>query len=85
MDNYIIKTDGTIVECNPADKHGFTLREMQKAVGGYIQQVGRYQNKSIWADEEGLLKELPLNEIASRFCFRQIVGDVLVCLDNLVK
>lgn len=85
MNSYIIKSDGTITPYSPADGRAFTLKEMQQAVGGYIQQVGRFQNKSIWADEEGLLKELPLNEKASRLCFRPIVGDVLVCLDNLVK
>lgn len=85
MDNYIIKADGTIIEYNPANKRGFTLCEMQQAVGGYIQQVGRYQNKSIWANEEGRLRGFPVNEKASELCYREIVGDVLVCNEKQVK
>lgn len=85
MDNYIIKADGTIVECNPANGKSFTLKEMQNAVGGYVQRVGTHQNKSIWVNEEGLLRNLPLNEKASELCYRPIVGDVLVCIDSLVK
>lgn len=85
MDNYIIKTDGSIVEYNPADGKAYTLREMQIAVGGYVQRVGTHQDKGVWANEDGLLRRLPLNEKASELCYRPIVGDVLVCKEELVK
>ncbi|MBR1525228.1 MAG: DUF3846 domain-containing protein [Prevotella sp.] len=85
MNSYIIKADGAIVPYSPANGKSFTLREMQNAVGGYIERVGTHQNKSVWANEEGRLKGLPVNEKASELCYREIVGDVLVCNEELVK
>lgn len=85
MNSYIIKADGTQVPYAPANGKTFTLKEMQTAVGGYIERVGTYQNKGIWANEEGLLRRLPVNEKASHLCYREIVGDVLVCPENYVR
>ncbi len=85
MNSYIIKADGTQVPYAPADGRAFTLKEMQAAVGGYIERVGTYQNKGIWANEEGRLRGLPVNEKASYMCYREIVGDVLVCPEEYVR
>lgn len=85
MNSYIIKSDGTITPYSPADGRAFTLKEMQKAVGGYVERVGTHQNKGVWANEEGRLKGLPVNEKASELCYREIVGDVLVCPENYVR
>jgi hypothetical protein len=41
-----------------------TLPAYQKIVGGYIEQVGT-QHVSIWLNEEGKLKGLPVDELAT--------------------
>jgi len=82
----VIKPDGTLVDYPPKGKQ-YTLEELQSAVGGYIQIVhpvgdSRYL---IVLNEEGKLKDLPLNKTATRL-YRQppdyIVGPALVCLDG---
>lgn len=85
MKNYIIHTDGTIEPIVLRNPKEISLEEMQKAVGGYIERVGTYLDCSVWANEEGLLKGLPLNVRASELCYRPIVGDVLVVEEKLVK
>lgn len=82
MKDCIIKADGTEV---PINSDEMSLEEMQKAVGGYIEIVGSYHNKYIIADEEGLLKNKPVNFKASYLCYRPIVGDVLLINKNKMK
>jgi hypothetical protein len=73
-----ITADGKAVEVLPGDGKKFSLEEMQKLVGGYIERVGTIGRKTVYADEEGLLKGLPLNPVASERVGRPIVGTVLV-------
>lgn len=60
-----------------------TLEEMQKMVGGYIQEV--YvgdQDVQYWVNEEGLLLELPLNPKASMMLGQPIVGNLVVLRES---
>lgn len=43
----------------------FTLPWMQEKIGGYITGLFIKPNVSFWVDEEGLLKNLPINEVGS--------------------
>jgi hypothetical protein len=62
------------------------LAEMQKLVGGYVQEVplfGRYKGQACQAycNEEGKLRNLPVNETATRLWKEQVPGhrgDLLV-------
>jgi hypothetical protein len=57
-----------------------TLKELQKMVGGYIQIV-ETKGKQIIMDEEGKLKDKPLNEEATELWgvdYDVIVGDAVV-------
>ena len=52
----------------PANDKKFTLAELQLAVGGCIEAIRpAVKGRQVWANEEGLLKQLPPNEFTSTF------------------
>lgn len=71
-----------------------SLASMQKAVGGFIERVPgvppkdirelgeRYgldlKGASLWCNEEGRIRNLPLNKLASTFADQYLFGNVLV-------
>lgn len=85
----LYKADGTILEVVPANGTDFKLDELKKMVGGYIEIVSAGNGKIMVIDEEGKLKNKPLNN-ACTMIFMQagyydtIVGDALVCDDEMV-
>jgi hypothetical protein len=71
----IIKSDGT----EQILDHCPTLAESQKIVGGYIEKIPiRFSNKTLIVNEDGRIKNLPLNHRASQMFFFPIVGDIIV-------
>jgi len=87
----LIKPDGTEETVVPANGKKFTLEELQKHVGGYIQLLPGCGNTKILFDEEGLFKRLPRNLVATQFCinggfpcYSVLVGNVLI-LDKKEK
>ena len=54
------------------------LHALQKIVGGYIECVRLTDEAAMLVDEEGLLKNLPRNELASLIAQRPIVGTALI-------
>lgn len=63
--------------------HELTLEEMQWIVGGYIERVQvRYHGKTLdmWVNEEGLVRNLPINLEASLIAGQTIVGDAFIIL-----
>lgn len=52
----IIKADGTEVEVTPENGRNFTLKEMQTAVGGYIERAIADEDLEMWVNEEGRLQ-----------------------------
>jgi translation initiation factor 6 (eIF-6) len=79
----IIKTNGETEHIEPANSSVFNLKELQKAVGGYIQIVsittGEYSGRLMIVNEEGLIKPNPqVNKEASRIACQSIVGQVIV-------
>tara|TARA_R110000822_G_scaffold175101_1_gene314802 strand:+ start:125 stop:412 length:288 start_codon:yes stop_codon:yes gene_type:complete len=75
----LYKTDGTIEDFNPANGKEFTLDEMQKAVGGYIELVYLPNNEVLVVDEEGMIKEKLFNKKISEMIMKPIVGNVILC------
>jgi len=73
----------------PADDRQFTLAELQKLVGGYIELVpgtGPLDGESAYCSEEGRIRELLPNERASIAFGMRLCGDVvLVRTHTLVK
>ena len=78
----IIKTTGEVVKVEPANGNIFTLKELQKAVNGYIQIVpittGEHADKFMIVDEEGLIKPNQINVVASKIAGQHIVGQVII-------
>lgn len=58
------------------------LEPKQEAVGGLIERVWLSDDRHMWANEEGLLQKLPINEVASKMTGQLIVGDVLLIDDK---
>ena len=84
-----IKTTGASETVTPADGKQFTLAELQSMVGGYIEAVRLSLETVMWVNEEGKLRNLPINSLATNIAatFRmgaatlwndRIVGDVVV-------
>jgi len=87
MQDTIIKADGTVTSTSPTNtRKGYDLNTLQGIVGGYIEIVHtRIPGVILVINEEGLLKDLPLNLAASQCAGQPIVGDVLLCADSHVK
>lgn len=81
---WVITPDGVRTDLpEPAKDNGtFTLQQLQDAVGGYIEVVVPSgpvtPGKVILADEEGLIKQLPINVAGSVICGRPVVGNIVV-------
>lgn len=81
----IIKTDGEEKTVEPMNGSDFGLSEMQKIVGGYIEIVHLENGELMVVNEEGMLKNLPVNIKATCIAYQPIVGNVLVCDSNQIK
>lgn len=66
----LIELDSTSIEAE--------LKAMQQAVGGYIESVTIAEDAALLVDEEGLLKDLGQNALASLVARQQIVGTALL-------
>ena len=86
-----IKANGEVTEVKPKNGKDFSLEEMQKFVGGYIEIVEsqiKGDKRLIVLNEEGKLHGLPVNPKATAIFGYPgdfIVGDVLVCTNKEVK
>lgn len=74
-----LMADGRSGVVDPEKGRRFSLAEMQKAVGGFIEFVRLADDEVMVVNEEGLPRHLPPNMAASVIARRPIVGDVLVC------
>lgn len=86
----IIKPNGTKEYTEPSNGSVFSLEELQKVVGGYIQLVsitaGGHSGKLMVVNEEGLIRPSPiLNEEASKIAGQQIVGSVIIIDREQIK
>lgn len=68
----ILKADG-----QHEHRDHLTFEESQKIVGGYVQPV-YMEDRTILVNEEGMMRDLPINLPASRMANQQLLGDVIV-------
>lgn len=54
------------------------LKNLQELVGGYIEPVRLHDNGVMLVDEDGLMKGLPLNPMASVIAGTKIVGTAVI-------
>lgn len=80
----LIPAAGETREVQPADGVTFTIHELQGFVGGYIEAV-RVGDDYLFLNEEGKLKQLPVNRAATVLTLGliaaddYIVGDCVLC------
>jgi len=61
-------------------KETLTLEQVQKVVDGYVEVIKVPNSHNILiVDEEGKLKNKPINVTASKLAQQEIVGDVVLC------
>lgn len=89
----IYKTNGDTAPFDFAGEYP-SLKEMQNAVGGYIERVrlhptippqGFEEPCVMVVNEEGLIHQLPVNLTASMLAQRHIVGDAIVMPARLFR
>lgn len=84
----LFKTNGETILVVPENQKKFTLKELQKYVGGYIELLTISDKSFLVINEEGKLQNLPLNDRATQIYIKNygftdiIVGDVLVIKQN---
>lgn len=85
--NYIFKTDGTSEKVPPTNGTDYTLEELQKMVGGYIEvvRVPHKPSMILIVNEEGLLHNLPPNPMATGIAGQPIVGNAVYCPTEHLK
>jgi len=77
----VIQPSGDIEYIQPEGSEGRpTLRQLQDAVGGYIEAVplADWPHRYMYVNEEGLIHGLPLNLIASKFAGQPIMGPAIL-------
>ena len=78
----ICKVDGSLIPVEPKDKKNFSLKELQKFVGGLIELIPLTEDTIMVVNEEGTINGMPLNSRVSGAFGYPIFGDVLVCNTN---
>lgn len=87
----VIKVPDEVVDVEPMNGTDFSLEELRSFVGGYIEVLDLYDDEMMVVNEEGKLKGLPINEMATWYLLDNsrysdvIVGNVLICNTNQIK
>jgi len=74
----LIKPDGTETKVTPANGKTFTLKELQKHVGGYVEPIRLSPGQIMLVGEDGKAEMLADNHKATALCGMNIVGNALV-------
>lgn len=90
MDSILYTTDGERRKVTPSNGTDFSLEELQGFVGGYIEIIRLGANKVMVINEEGKMRNLPLNikaTVTIQLHGRNdvIVGNALVCSTDKIK
>lgn len=85
-----ITSAGKVTNVTPAHGEHFTLEELQKYVGGYIELIYLPHENIMVVNEEGKVNELETNELATIAIAMNgicdyIAGDALVCKFNQIQ
>lgn len=78
MQTIVIKSDDSwkIIE-----QKEFSLEDYQKIVGGWIEYVHVYEDIAIFCNEEGKIKGLPVNNLATQYIKNKRPFDDVICGD----
>lgn len=86
-----VTPESRIIDCYPENGNTFTLKEAQRAVGGYIEIVRLDDDMIMILNEDGKYG-LPINEIATSIAHSHkairpddyICGDVVICQTEML-
>lgn len=85
----LLKTNGVIERVKPKNGSDFQLEELRGFVGGNIEIVRTKDDRCLVVNDEGLIKGLPFNALATDFYLygdqSDVVGNVLMCDRELIK
>lgn len=79
----LYRANGTSTVVHPAGKK-WTLDELQKLVGGYIELMPGMKRLRMLMNEDGKLQQLPKNYAATELVHRELSGQVLRYLPEIV-
>lgn len=86
MTALLIKSGGEKLCITPENGVFFSLIELQKYVGGYIEMLLTNDDRTMIVNEEGRLKKLDINDEATKLIEEKvIVGDVVVCDWSMIQ
>ena len=81
----LIRASGETLEVTPANGKEFTLAELQRFVGGFIELIPAPGGRLMFLDEDGKRNRKPVNAAATAIVRHwlasddEIVGDVILC------
>lgn len=81
MNYVVVKTNNTVTVCDGE------FENMKEDVGGYVEQVRPRAfpaDFTMFVNEDGHMKKLPVNTWATYFCGTAIVGDVVIVKEKKV-
>ena len=78
MSAKLFETNCKIREVKPKNGKKFTLKELQELVGGYIAIIKPTEDFWVIADDEGKVKNLPVNLHASNIAKIEIYGPAVI-------
>jgi len=89
----LVMPNGKTEHVNPKNGTDFSLEELQGFVDGYVQIINMQNGERMVVNEEGKIRNLPINETATLFAkFKSgimpndyIVGTALVCHKSQIK
>lgn len=80
-----ITTGNEITIVRPRNGKIFELEELQAVVGGYIEGVRLKDGRTMYVNEEGVIRNLPINGAATFAAQQLIVGDVIIIERNEIE
>ena len=78
MQTILIKSNGSWKMIEQKD---FSLEDYQKIVGGWVEYVHVYDDIAMFCNEEGKIKNLPVNNIATQYIKSKQPFDDVICGD----
>lgn len=80
-----LNSDNTIEIIKPKGKY-FTLKELQKSIGGYIEVYpALYKDHLIVCDEEGMIKNKKFNRLFKKLTTIGLLGSVLLVPEEVFE
>lgn len=79
FEKILIKTDGATIFNYVAEE----ITDLQKAVGGIVSKHSiKDSDAYVYVNEQGWVKDLPVNNLATKLFNQYIYGDIILCVKD---